>query len=515
MLTWNERSKKRERIGRMVTFHEAIMRSLERGIALPQTYRMAIGIIAQSDNLETQASAVEEYLERERTTYRNQLRDEAQRSLSCFAEFINPEEPPAPHHEFMIEKLEKVENKSLMRLMISMPPGHAKSTYASHLFPAWWLGKNPDRRFIQAGHTQDFVDEELGKKVRGIIDSEPYREVFNGIKLDPSSKAASRFALAGHKGKYLGRGIGQGIAGFRSHCAAVDDPFATAKDAESQTIRDDAWRWFTSDFLTRLMPHCPAYMVATRWHTDDMCGRAEKMNKDPGIIPFEIINLPAICDIPNDPLGRQEGEALWPDLFSVEVLNAMKATMLAKSWNALYQGKPTDAAGNTFQTAWLKRYQQFPTNETDQHGNVVKLNIRRVVVSVDTANKTGQRNDFTAITVWIEGLDGHHYLVDVVRKRVEFNDLVTLVDRTVAKWNAKLKGSKVMAILMEDKGSGTQYIQTQRGRALAPVIPIEVGQNTKEFRFDGIMPMWEAGEALLPETASWLPDYRVRVGSLP
>jgi predicted phage terminase large subunit-like protein len=515
MLTLHEREESRLAIARLSALLDSIEECMTNGSPLDPKVRSFVGQLAQSDVIETQFAAIEDWLKQTTDAYRLKLKLEAPHSLSCFAEYLNPEEPPAFHHEWMIGKLERLAKRELMRLMISMPPGHAKSTYATHLFPAWYIGKNPNHKYIQAGHTQDFVDEEFGKRVRGLIDSEAYREIFPTIKLDPSSKAAARFAIAGHRGKYLGRGVGQGISGFRANCAAVDDPFATAADAESQTVRNGVYNWFKADLTTRLLPRSPLFIVATRWHTDDLCGRLEKANKDEGIIPFEIINLPALADSDDDPLGRSAGEALWPDFYTAEFLSALKATLPAKTWNALYQGHPMDATGSTFQVSWCRRYETHPTNDVDEHGRLVKLNIRRITVSVDTASKAGERNDYTAITVWIEGADRKHYLVDVIRKKLEFNDMVDAIEGAVHKWNARLPGSKVNAILVEDKGSGTQYIQTRRGKAPAPVIAIAVGQNSKEFRFDGVMPVFEAGDVLLPESALWLPDYEAELIGFP
>jgi predicted phage terminase large subunit-like protein len=515
MITLPERQASRLAVARLGSLLESIEECMSSGSPLDPNVRAVVGQLAQSDAIDTQFNVIDDWLQQTTKDYREKLRVAAPNSLSCFAEYLNPEEPPAFHHDWMCERLERLAKRELMRLMISMPPGHAKSTYATHLFPAWYMGKFPNHKYIQAGHTQDFVDEEFGKRVRGNIDSEAFREVFPEIKLDPTSKAASRFAIANHRGKYLGRGVGQGISGFRANCAAVDDPFATAADAESQTIRNSVYNWFMTDLTTRLLPRSPLFIVATRWHTDDLCGRLETHNKDEGIIPFEIINLPAIADDDDDPLGRHTGDPLWPDFYTIEFLLALRATLPAKTWNALYQGKPMDATGGAFQTSWCGRYETYPTNEIDDAGRLIKHNIRRVVVSVDTANKTGERNDYTAILVWIEGADRKHYLVDVIRKKLEFNNMVEAIEGAVHKWNARLPGSPVSAILVEDKGSGTQYIQTRRGKAPAPVIAIDVGQNTKEFRFDGVIPMFEAGDILLPNSTIWLPDYEAELIGFP
>lgn len=518
LITLDERVQTRIALARQLALLETLEQAMGRSITLPPDVALLVGQLAQSDDIITQFNAVEAWHEETQQTYRERLKEAAPTNLSSFAEFINMDEPPARHHEWMCSHLELVAKREILRMTLSMSPGHAKSTYCSHLFPAWYLGNHPNHKYLQAGHTQEFVDEEMGKKVRGIIDSEDYLQVFPHVRLDPSSKAAGRFSIHKHKGKYLGRGVGQGIAGFRGNVGAVDDPFASQEDAESQTIRRKVYDWFIADFTTRLLPRSPLFVVATRWHTDDLCGRLEELNKQGKGIPWTIINLPAIAEDTDkfpDPLGRVDGEPLWPEFYTLEHLLNFKATAPAKTWNALYQGKPMDIEGGTFKADWVRRYEKIPENETNDLGRLTKVIIRRVVVSVDSANKANERNDYTAITVWIEDAFRKHYLVDVIRKRLEFPDLCTAVDDVVNKWNGRLIGSRVSAILVEDKGSGTQYIQTQRGKAPAPVIAIEVGQNSKEFRFDAVTPMWEAGEVLLPESALWLPDYERELLAFP
>ena len=486
---------------------------MERSTKLPKEHKLYLGQLAKSDNIEVQYAVVSDMLDTAKSFYMEQLRVAAHDSLSCFSEYLNPEEPPATHHEWMCARLEEIESRKIMRAMISMPPGHAKSTYCSHLYPAWYLGRNPNHKYLQGGHTQDFVDEELGKRVRANISSDEFGQIFPDVRLSQTSKAAARFGIADHKGKYLGRAVGQGISGFRANMTCVDDPFASREDAESPTIRQKVYNWLMADVTPRFLPRAPLLIVATRWHTDDLCGRLEKMNTDKIGLPWLVVNLPALAE-ENDPLGREPGEPLWPDFYTLDHLINLRDTLPARDWNSLYQGKPTDAIGGTFQPEWIKRYDNLPTNEVID-GVLTRVHIRRIVVSVDTASKTTERNDYTAISVWIEDEFRKHYLAEMIRRRVEFNDMVELIESTVEKWSKAYQGVKVAAILVEDKGSGTQYIQTRSDKAPAPVIPIEVGTLSKEFRFDGITPMFEGGEVLLPKNASWLTDYESELLAFP
>lgn len=233
------------------------------------------------------------------------------------------------------------------------------------------------------------------------------------------------------------------------------------------------------------------------------------MNKEGKGIPFEIINLPAEA-LENDALGRAPGDALWPELFDESYLTYLKETLPPRDWNSLYQGTPVDEDGGVVKGTWFSRYEKMPDHKRDEAGNVLNRGFKRTILSVDSAEKTTKRNDYSVITVWRETPDNKHCLCTVVRKRVEFPDLVTLIETTARTWEAD-------AILVEDRGSGTQYIQARglSGLAPAPVIAISVSNQSKEFRFDGVAPMFQAGEVLLPVRADWLAEYEKEILSFP
>ncbi len=439
------------------------------------------------------------------------------------------------HQQLIADHLMAAANGELLRCAISLPPGHTKSTHCSHHFPAWFLGKNPKKRYLQAGHSQDFVDNEMGAKVRNILTSADYRRVFPEIRIAQDMRAKGYWALDNGRGKYVAKGVGQGISGFRGQFGGVDDPYKNRQAAESATIRDTVYQWFADDFSTRLLPGAPLFIVQTRWHSDDICGRIteiekkelkELLNREGFDTPeqldhaalremvgklqhieqndvkflYKIVNLPAIAEEDDPILGRQRGEALWPELFNIEELEAIKSKMTAPSWNSLYQGTPIDIEGGMVSKGWFQEYEALPKPE----------DIKRITLSVDTASKQNERNDFTVIGVWFRDRHNNHYLADVYRDQPDFVKLQEQIASMTTRWKAN-------AILVEDKGNGTSYIQLHRGKssAPAPIIPIEVGQNSKEFRFDRVTPMIEGGQVFLPKSASWLPDYLKELVAFP
>lgn len=496
----------------------------------PQSYR-ALVTLSQSNNFETQLNALEELSEQAEEELVTVWAELAKTNYVDFYEYCVRDEgfTCSPHQLLIAELLMAAESKQTMRFMLSMPPGHCKSTHSSHHFPAWYFGRNPKMRFLQAGHSQDFVANELGAKVKQIIDSDDYRRVFPDIKLRPDMRAKDYWGLSNGKGKYVGKGVGQGISGFRGNIGMVDDPYKSRQAAESQTIRDHTFKWYADDFSTRLLPGSPLGLIMTRWHSDDVCGRiTEREEKErrereekllEGLIDelearegnkkryqFEIINLPAIAE-EDDVLGRKIGEPLWPELFNLDALDNLRSDMTAASWNSLYQGTPMDIEGGALKSDWFKRYEKLPSKGDPE--KALPNEIKRVTVSVDAANTAKERSDYTVITVWIEDLRKNHYLVDVIRKQIEFTDLCTEIDRACKRYNAD-------ALLVENKGNGMSYIQLKKdGGAPAPLIAIEVGTQSKEFRFDKVTPMFEAGQVWLPNRALWLADYEKELIAFP
>lgn len=461
----------------------------------------------------------------------------AQEDYIHFYEFLNRNETnldgtigftASPHQRLIGDLLMRAEAGDLMRCIISMPPGHCKSTHCTHHFPAWYFGRNLRRRYLQAGHSQNFVENEMGARVRGIINGEDYHTVFPDVRIRADMKAKAYWGLTNMKGQYVGLGVGQGISGFRGDFGAVDDPYKSRQDAESQTTRDKVFKWYSDDFSARLLPWAPLFIVSTRWHSDDVCGRIEddQRKKDEESsdeaskrieyaeelaahladakmedrFRWEIINLPAMAE-EDDVLGRQPGEPLWPELFDLSDLLRRKANMESGSWNSLYQGTPMDVEGGTISASWFKRYDKLPDR---------KKEVRKCVLSIDAANVAKERSDYSVILVWMQDEHKNHYLADVYRKRLEFTALSSLIEQVAKQWEAD-------AILVEAKGNGLSYIQSFTGtaKAPAPIIPIEVGQSSKEFRFDKVSPMIEGGAVYLPSRAVWLPDYEKELIAFP
>ncbi len=250
---------------------------------------------------------------------------------------------PAAHHRLLMQALEKVALGTTRRLMVQMPPGAAKSTYTSILFPAWWFAQRPQGAVIAACHTLSLA-EHFGRGLRTLISEHALRL---GYGLAPGNRAARRFATdAG--GQYFATGIAGPVIGRRADLVLIDDPIKSQAEADSRTHRDRLWDWFRADLTTRLKPEGRIVLVMTRWHPDDLAGRLlDEAALDPSSAGWTVLRLPALAEA-DDPMGRPEGAPLWPEWEDAESLAAKRAVIGERGWAALYQQRPRLRQGGLF-----------------------------------------------------------------------------------------------------------------------------------------------------------------------
>ena len=237
-----------------------------------------------------------------------------------------------------------------------MPPGAAKSTYASVLFPAHFFASHPAAQVIAASHTTE-LSERWGRRVRNLIlEHGPTL----GLTLRSDSQAAGRWQLVSG-GEYLAAGVGQAVLGFRADLIVIDDPIRSREDAMSEVIRRNIWEWYGSDLKTRLKPGGRIVLISTRWHEDDLAGRL-LTQMDKGGDRWETLILPAIAE-EGDPLGRKAGEFLWDDDPAYEYGQQLRrelATQPSFNWSSLYQQRPAPETGDYFKAEWLRAYEKHP-----------------------------------------------------------------------------------------------------------------------------------------------------------
>jgi predicted phage terminase large subunit-like protein len=305
-------------------------------------------------------------------------RRKARRSLIDFAQYTFPQYAPAEHHRLIAEKLEAIERGEIQRLMIFMPPRHGKSELATKRFPAWFLGRNPDRQVIQASYNSDLA-KDFGRQVRNIFQERRFQNVFQGVELAQDSKAADRWNTS-KNGAYVAAGVGTAVTGRGADILIIDDPLKDREEAESETRRETVWNWYTSTAYTRLQGMRAEILVQTRWHADDLAGRLLEAEAKGGK-KWDKLILPALMS---------DGGALWPERFPVNVLQEIKQTIGPRDWSALYQQNPTPDDGTFFLKAWFKRHESPPER-------------CHVYMTSDYAVTEGD-GDYTEHAIW--GIDG-------------------------------------------------------------------------------------------------------------
>lgn len=319
----------------------------------------------------------------------------ARRSLLRFTEYTNPIYERAQHHEQIAAKLEAVERGEIDRLMIFMPPRHGKSELASKRFPAWCLGRKPQRQIIAASYNSDLAND-FGRSVRNIVAEPEFGQVFPGVSLAADSQAANRMNT-NKGGAYVAAGVGTAVTGRGAHIALIDDPFKDREEADSERRRELVWDWYRSTLYTRLMPGGAIVLIQTRWHEDDLAGRL--LEHDAG--QWDILELPALNDA---------GEALWPQWYGKQALERIKATIGPREWSALYQQQPQPDEGTFFQRAWFKEWGKLPalryygTSDyavTDGGGDYTVHRLWGIDANGDVYRVDGWRGQ-TASDEWIE-----------------------------------------------------------------------------------------------------------------
>lgn len=414
----------------------------------------------------------------------------ARTNLTAFTRYLNLGFDPARHHELLIERLEAIERGEIKRLMVFMPPGSAKSTYASILFPAWFLGRNPDKAVLASSHTTELA-ERFGRRVRNILADKPYQQLFD-TRLAADSQAAGRWATSGG-GEYYASGIGSAILGYRADIGIIDDPVAGREQADSEREREKTWEWYKSDFYTRLKPGASILLIMQRWREDDLAGMLLEDAKKGGD-QWEVLRLPMEAEL-NDPLGRAEGEPLWPEWFTGQMRDQAKRD--ARNWMALYQQTPRPESGGEFKKAWLRHYKIKPTKGINTY------------ILVDPASEKRKTSDYTSI--WVIGIaeDGNTYALDIIR------DKLNLTERGAVLFKLH-RLYKPLKVGYEKYGmqADIEYMKEKMERENYRFDITELGGSLKkEDRIRRLIPMFENGKFWLPESLHYT-DYQGQVRDL-
>jgi len=415
-------------------------------------------------------------------------RETQERTSENFYEFVKaiwPDFIHGEHHRKMAAAFDDIASGKLKRLIINMPPRHTKSEFASHLFPAYLLGKNPKLKIIEATHTADLAIN-FGRKVRDLIDTEEYAGIFPRTELKADSRSAGKW-LTSQGGEYYASGIGGALAGRGADLFIIDDPHSE-QDAFSDRALEEAYDWFMTGPRQRLQPGGAIVIVMTRWSKKDLTGKlVRKMMQEKAADQWKVIEFPAILP---------SGNPLWPEFWKLDELETIRASVPPSKWAAQYMQRPTGEGISIIPKEW---FNIWPNDNPP--------NCEYLIQSYDTAFLKNERADFTAITTWgvfypegkiddelYNGEEAHLILLDCIKERFDFPELKREAMRLYEHWEPD-------TVIIETKASGIPL--TQELRRLG--IPINTyspnrGQD-KIARLNSVSPIFQDGKI-------WVPDNR-------
>lgn len=432
-------------------------------------------------------------------------RESAYPTPGALAQHLDPRMVQTPALDLVDSALVDLAENRTKRLIISIAPQEGKSERVSRRFPLWMLLRNPDLRIAISSYEASRA-RRWGRAIRNDIKAHPQL----GLKVSSDRSAAYDWGLDGSDGSVYCVGVGGALTGSPVDLMIIDDPHKGHKDADSATQRDAAWDWWTGTVRTRFSADTPIVLIMTRWHEDDLAGRL--IRDDPA--SWTVINIPARADHrpergETDPLGREPGQFLvstrgrhlmragcpkHPDRQCCD-WEDIESDVGARTWSALYQGRPSPGEGLIFHREWW-RYYSTPQWVQEPDGSCLTLTFDEVVQSWDMAFKDTDSSDFVVGQVWgRRGPDA--YLLDQVRGRMSFVETCMQVRSLSAKW------PDAIAKLVEDKANGPAVLSSLR-KTVSGLVAVQP-EGSKLARASAVSPFAEARNVYLPEFAAFTP----------
>lgn len=491
---------------------------------------------------------------------------DASESFGGFVKLMQPDWRSPPFQQEFIEILDALERREYdtNRVLINMPPRHAKSALATVLFPAYFMARDP-RRYLMSGSYNAQLASDFGRQVRHTITDPRIMQAFPDIGLSKDSSAADVWRTdAG--GAYFAVGIGGTTSGRPANALIIDDPIKSREEAESPTNRRKVWDYYTAALSTRLQPEIDGQdpiqiVVLTRWHPDDLGGRLMELEDwDEGLwthVRFQAINqhqvkLPAAeipatlakyANAPDNPFAKAlsrrrtpSGDPLLPTLSEEKRIKALtphiqiadeentdgtktltieralwperfslealhrQRRLNPRDFAALYQQEPYIEGGNLIKQSWWQEYEGTPETQAFQS----------IVIAADTAFKANEQADYSvAVTAGLDAA-GDIYILDIMRRKLAFPDLKQALIHLNNRW----RGKGLRGLYIEDKASGQSLIQELRRQSGIAVIAHKVVHD-KVARLNAVLPLIEGGRVFLPKSAPWLDDFLKEAISFP
>lgn len=409
--------------------------------------------------------------------------EKCQAKLIPFARAVYPGFDAPIHIRKIAEALEEIETGANRRLIITVPPRHGKSLVASQIFPAWYAGKHPRDKILLASNTH-MLAADFGRNCRNIMQAQEYQMIFPDVQVSEDSRAKNTFKT-NKGGELFFLGVGGTIVGRGCHVALVDDPIKDAEQADSEVYVKKLHDWYREVLYTRQMPGGKIIIIMQRWRSNDLIGWLTDPKEQELIEDWKMVDLPAVAT--EDTEWRKKGEALWPQRYPVEELEKIRIAIGTRSFNGLYQQRPSIEDGDIIHRDWLP---EETCADEDLHGPRVMF--------VDSAFKDGQENDYSAGVIAQQYKQANIAILYAEQQKLQFPALIKWIKRIGLTY-------KLAAILVEDKASGPSIVQTlnqcindPRDPFKIPVIliPVKRGED-KIARMNAITPMLESKRVII------------------
>jgi predicted phage terminase large subunit-like protein len=401
-----------------------------------------------------------------------------------FIQHVYPGYMIGAHHRHLAQIFEEIAAGKKKRVIVNIAPRHGKSELISYLAPAWFLGKYPHKKVIMASHTADLAVN-FGRRVRNLVGSDAYKDVFPQIELQADSKSASRWGT-NFNGEYFAIGVGGALAGRGADLFIIDDPHS---EQDAKLGRADvflpAWEWFQSGPIQRLMPGGAIIVVMTRWSKLDLTGQiVNQMIKNDEAEPWEIVEFPAIIE---DKVTHEE-KPLWPEFWGIDELKQKRSVLDIRYWNAQYMQNPVSEEGALIKREWWKIWEEENPP-----------NCEFTIMSLDAAQESNNRADYNALTTWgvFFNEETNNYniiLLNSIKERLEFPELKELVLKEYKEWEPD-------AFIVEKKSNGAALYQEMRRMGL-PIGEFTPGKGQDKIsRVNAVSDLFRSGIV-------WAPDRR-------
>jgi len=427
-------------------------------------------------------------------------------SLIAFCCHMQDDYKVGAHHKRLAALLEDIEARRKDRICVSVAPRHGKSQLVSIYYAAWYIGRNPTHQVMLVSHTTDLAVD-FGRKIRNLIATEQYREVFPDVSLASDSKSAGRWNT-NQGGGFFGCGVGSALAGRGAHMLICDDVHSEQDVLNGNTeVFHKAYEWFTFGARTRLMPGGAVAIVGTRWAPQDLIGRViGDMAKNEGADQYDVFEFPAILTVnktdPKTGVVTTKERALWPEFFDLPALLRTKASMPTYQWNAQYQQKPTAEEAAIVKREWWRQWLKDQPPPCDY-----------IIASLDAAAETHNRADFTSLTLWgvfLNEEEDHHQLIllHAVKERLEFPELKRLALDIYKDWEPD-------SFIVEKKSAGVALYQELRrmGLPITEYTPHR-GTGDKTARLNSVSDIIASGMCWVPDRR-WAEEVVEEIASFP